>query len=243
MEIIYEDSTVLVVLKPFGLVVNRAKTVGEADTLQDQLEAYFGVGESREGVGGRAGIVHRLDKDTSGVLVVAKSEEAFSGLQAQFRKRTVEKEYLVLVHGKVREKEGVVEAPIARHRKDRKKFAVVAGGREAKTDFRQIALYRLVSGSKERGEEEAFSYLLVRPETGRTHQIRVHLKHLRHPIVADPLYLTPRRLKKDRLWCPRLFLHAKSIGFKHPKSGSWLRVEADLPQDLTQALGHLKRVL
>lgn len=232
MQIIYEDDSILVVAKPAGQIVNRAETTKGEVTLQEDLEEYFGIKKPEEGIGGRAGIVHRLDKDTSGVLVVAKIKEAFADLQAQFKKREVEKEYLALVHGKVKE-EGRIDAPIARHPKDRMRFAVVPGGRKAVTEYKVIS-YQLLAISG-----EAFSYLRVKPLTGRTHQIRVHFKHIDHPIVADPLYLSRKQLKEDRQWCPRIFLHAESLGFKHPKTGAWVRLEAELPQNLQKALSAL----
>lgn len=232
MQIIYEDDSILVVAKPAGQIVNRAETTKGEVTLQEDLEEYFGIKKPEEGIGGRAGIVHRLDKDTSGVLVVAKIKEAFADLQAQFKKREVEKEYLALVHGKVKE-EGKIDAPIARHPKDRMWFAVVPGGRKAVTEYKVIS-YQLLAISG-----EVFSYLRVKPLTGRTHQIRVHFKHIDHPIAADPLYLSRKQLKEDRQWCPRIFLHAESLGFKHPKTGAWVRLEAELPQNLQKALSAL----
>lgn len=241
MQIIYEDDSILVILKPAGQVVNRAETTKGEVTLQDELEGYFNIKKSEEGIGGRAGIVHRLDKGTSGVLVVAKTEEAFVDLQAQFKKREVEKGYLALVHGKVKKREERIEAPIARNPKDRMKFAVVEGGRKAVTEYKVVRSLPPPSvGSRSAGESavssEEFSYLRVKPLTGRTHQIRVHLKHIGHPVVSDPLYLSRKRLKGDRRWCPRVFLHAESLGFKHPETGAWVRFEAELPEDLQKAL-------
>lgn len=235
MQIIYEDDSILVVLKPAGQVVNRAETTHGVRTLQDELEERFGIKKSEEGIGGRAGIVHRLDKGTSGVLVVAKTEEAFADLQAQFKKREVEKGYLALVHGKVKEREGKIEAPIARNPKNRMKFAVVEGGRKAVTGYKAISYQQSAISA------EQFSYLRVKPLTGRTHQIRVHLKHIGHPVVSDPLYLSRKRSKEDHCWCPRVFLHAESLGFKHPETGAWVRFEAELPRDLKVALDEVKK--
>lgn len=235
MNIIYEDDSILVVSKPAGQIVNRAETTKGKLTLQEELEGYFGIKKPKEGIGGRAGIVHRLDKETSGVLVVAKTAEAFTDLQAQFKKREVEKEYLALVHGKAKGRKGRIEAPLARNPKDRMKFAVVESGRKATTEYKVIS-YQLLgtNGGK-------FSYVKARPLTGRTHQIRVHLKYIGHPIVSDSLYLSRKRLKEDRRWCPRIFLHAESLGFKHPKTGAWVRFEIELPQDLKTALAGLKK--
>jgi len=229
--LIFEDQDLLVLAKPAGQTVNRAETTANEITLQDELEKYLGIKKSEEGIGGRAGIVHRLDKETSGILVVAKTQEAFEKLQAQFKERTVDKEYLALVHGKT-DPEGEVRAPIDRHPKFRRRFEVVEGGRESTTGYHREALLNK--------EEESYSYLRVHPLTGRTHQIRVHLKHIGHPVVADPLYLSDKRLKEDLKLCPRLFLHAASLTFTHPSTGARMRFEADLPDDLRKALSSLK---
>ena len=233
LEVILEDDDLLVLSKPPGQTVNRAETTQNEITLQDELEKYFGIKNSEEGIGGRAGTVHRLDKETSGILVVAKTQEAFEKLQAQFKERTVDKEYLALVHGKT-DPEGEVRAPIDRHPKFRRRFEVVEGGRESATSYRREAT--LKNGG------EIYSYLRVHPLTGRTHQIRVHLKHIGFPVVSDPLYLSDRRLKEDLKFCPRLFLHAASLTFTHPASGARMRFEADLPDDLRGALSHLKPI-
>jgi 23S rRNA pseudouridine1911/1915/1917 synthase len=231
LEPIFEDRDLLVLTKSAGQTVNRAETTANEITLQEELEKYLGIKKSEEGIGGRAGIIHRLDKETSGILVVAKTQEAFEKLQAQFKDRTVEKEYLALVHGKT-DPEGEVLAPIDRDPHLRRRFAVVEGGRESKTSYRREEL--LNDG------EEIYSYLRVHPLTGRTHQIRVHLKHIQHPVVSDSLYLSPKRLKQDLKLCPRLFLHATSLTFTHPTTGARMRFEAELPKDLRRTLSHLK---
>jgi len=252
----------LVLAKPAGQTVNRAETTEGEITLQDELESYLKIPNPKSqilnksqtqnvsnlvlsasparrslGEGGdfyrRAGIVHRLDKETSGVLVVAKTQEAFEKLQSQFRERTVEKEYLVLVHGETLV-EGEIRVSIGRHPKFRRRFGVVEGGRESVTNYRREEI--LTNG------EESYSYLRVQPLTGRTHQIRVHLKHAGHPVVADSLYLSPKRLKEDLKFCPRLFLHAAALTFTHPDSGARMRFEVDLPADLRGALAHLKKL-
>ena len=252
LEVILEDDDLLVLSKPPGQTVNRAETTQNEITLQDELEKYFGIKKSEEGIGGRAGIgrlgsaepsnsgggiggragiVHRLDKETSGILVVAKTQEAFEKLQAQFKERTVDKEYLALVHGKT-DPEGEIRAPIDRHPKFRRRFEVVEGGRESATSYRREATLK--------NGEEIYSYLRVHPLTGRTHQIRVHLKHIGFPVVSDPLYLSDKRLKEDLKFCPRLFLHAASLTFTHPSSGARMRFEAEIPDDLKKAISSLK---
>ncbi|GMR19369.1 MAG: hypothetical protein BMS9Abin34_506 [Patescibacteria group bacterium] len=260
LNVVFEDDTLLVLSKPTGQVVNRSQTTKDAVTLQEELEKYFstrdfgegiggrngiggraGIGRldsaepsnSSLGIGGRAGIVHRLDKETSGVLAVAKTEEAFRNLQAQFKEREVEKEYLALVHGRT-PREGKIEEPIARHPKVRTRFAVVEGGRPAGTEYKVIE-YPLMAG-----DGGSLSYLRVKPRTGRTHQIRVHLKHIGHPIVSDSIYLSKKQLEKDLAFCPRLFLHAASLSFTHPATGARMRFEADLPEDLQKVISSLR---
>lgn len=231
LEVIYEDDSLLVLSKPPGQIVNQAETTLNETTLQDELEKYFGIRKSEEGIGGRAGIVHRLDKETSGVLVVAKTPEAFDKLQAQFKERTVDKEYLALVHGETSQ-EGEITFPIGRLPGGYGRFGVVEGGRESKTSY----------GREKVGDidGERYSFVRVHPLTGRTHQVRVHFKHIGHPVAADPLYLSSKRLKQDLKFCPRLFLHAASLTFTHPISGARMRFEADLPEDLLGALSYLK---
>lgn len=237
-QIIFEDEFLIVLVKPSGMIVNRAETAKE-NTLQDWLEEYFKsknnhevLGKDGLGIGGRAGIVHRLDKETSGVLLVAKTYFIFENLQLQFKERKVLKKYLALAHGKVVGKEGTIEADIARNPQNRRKWGVFLSGRDAKTQFKLKGYYK--------GEKELFSFLEVSPKTGRTHQIRVHLKHIGHPVVADTVYAGSKRARNDRRWCPRLFLHAFSIFFTHPQSGKNLEFKTDLSNDLKSALTSLK---
>ena len=230
LDVILEDDDLLVLSKPAGQTVNRAETTVNEITLQDELEKYFGIKKSEEGIGGRAGIVHRLGKETSRRLLVAKTPEAFEKLQAQYKERTVDKEYLALVHGET-SADGEIRAPIDRHPKFRRRFEVVEGGRESATSYRREATLK--------NGEEIYSYLRVHPLTGRTHQIRVHLRHIGFPVVSDPLYLSDKRLKEDLKFCPRLFLHAASLTFTHPATGARMRFEAELPEDLRGALSCL----
>lgn len=220
-KIIFEDKYLLVIDKPAGLVVNRAQTT-KGSTLQDWLEVYLKLADS--GIGERAGIVHRLDKDTSGILLVAKTETAFSQLQQQFKERVVLKKYLALVHGEVKPSSGTIRAAISRSPFNRKKFGVFLGGREAETNYRVI---------KNIGK---FSLLRLEPKTGRTHQLRVHLKHIGHPIVGDIIYAGQKTSRQDFRWCPRLFLHACSICFIHPQAREKITLTSPLPQELASAL-------
>lgn len=230
-KIIFEDETILVLDKPTGLVVNRAETTLKEGTLQTWIENYFDL--NNFGIGNRAGIVHRLDKDTSGILVVAKTKEAFANLQRQFKERKVEKKYLALVHGKVEPAKGIIRASVGRSPFNRKKFGVFLGGREAETEYKILRYY----DTKILG---AFSLVELRPKTGRTHQIRVHLKYIGRPVVGDDFYAGRKTARGDRLWCPRQFLHASYLSFAHPKTNKTVKLSSPLPTDLKKALEVLK---
>ncbi|MEK7517762.1 MAG: RluA family pseudouridine synthase [Patescibacteria group bacterium] len=210
----------------------------------------------------RAGIVHRLDKETSGILVVAKTPKAFENLQKQFKERQVKKTYIALVHGKVEPNEGEINVPVGRLPWNRKRFGVVSGGREAVTRYRvlRIKLYKRHSGKprlagriqnlpRERvaaardsgqarmtGKEESLSLLELYPQTGRTHQIRVHLKYFNHPLFSDSLYGGRKTARNDRKLLSRIFLHASKISFYHPNNGQIVSFESPLPEELNQFL-------
>lgn len=249
LKIVFEDDQILVVDKPAGLVVNRSVTVKER-TLQDLIADHLKLGRDL-GIGERAGIVHRLDRETSGLLVCAKTERAFEKLQAQFKSRLVKKEYVALVHGKTASL-GSIEGALARIGSFGK-FGITAGGKEARTDFTSLKHYELkgeifsnlVEGLNKnrsaylKSHATGYSLLSVYPATGRTHQIRVHLKSIGHPVVSDLIYAPRKLLKFDLLWCPRLFLHAKKIELTHPTGGKRLRFESDLPNDLKDAMLNL----
>jgi len=259
-KIIFEDLSFLVLDKPSGLTVNKSQTSSE-ETLQDQLSQYFGLRPGDLGIGERVGIVHRLDKETSGVLVVAKTQRAFDFLQSEFKNRRVNKEYTALVHGEVLGP-GEVKSRIGRVGKFGK-FGNLgnreAGGREAETEYKvnsnikyQISKFEGII--IEKGYSKArvryldqhglnYSLLSVFPKTGRTHQIRVQLKSIGHPVVSDLIYCPSKLIKFDLLWCPRLFLHATRIAFVDPrsipiKSGSKkiLTFKSDLPNELKNAM-------
>lgn len=234
-KIVFEDKQILILNKPAGMVVNWAETTTGAETVQEWVEKRLGIKNHELGIGGRAGIVHRLDKETSGILVVAKTQEAFENLQRQFKKRQVEKKYLALVHGRVKSlnAEGEIKAPVARLAWRRERFGVFPGGREAETKYKVGKYYKL--GAKD------YTLLVLTPTTGRTHQIRVHLKYLGHPVVADNFYAGRKTSREDRKWCPRLFLHASQIAFSHPKTGKRVSFSLRLPTDLRNALGRLRK--
>ncbi len=217
LEILYQDSDLAVVVKPCGMVVHPAAG-NEDGTLVNALLHHL---DSLGGIGGelRPGIVHRLDKDTSGLLLVAKNDAAQLALSQQLQDRSMEKHYRALVDGILKEDAGRVDAPIARSKKDRKKMAVDPEGREAVTDWQVL--------SRGRGVTLADVHIL----TGRTHQIRVHMKHLGHPVCGDPIYGSPRGAK-----VPRLMLHAYSLTFTHPATLQRMTFTAPLPKAFVEGL-------
>jgi 23S rRNA pseudouridine1911/1915/1917 synthase len=234
--LLHEDSSLIVLNKPPGLVIHPSPGHLKG-TLVHGLLAHC---RDLSGIGGilRPGIVHRLDKDTSGLLVVAKTDRAHSLLSAQFKAGAVKKRYLALVHGKTRTSEGKIDLPIARHPKRRKEMAVVSeGGKKAFTFWQKV---------EDLGER--FSFLSVMPKTGRTHQIRVHLSYIGHPIVGDTVYGFKRQwwkrhlfLKNDReLTVIRHMLHAETLGFVHPESREYGEYKAPLPRDMIEMMEKLK---
>ncbi len=211
--IIYEDEHIVVVEKPAGLAVHSGAGREGEPTLVSSLLAQ---GVSLAGGGGdRVGVVHRLDADTSGVMVLAKTEEAYRSLVGQFQRRGVKKEYLALVEGEVEPEKGVIEGPIGRDPHRPRWMGIVEGGKEAITEFEVLR----------RGKGRTL--LLVRPLTGRTHQIRVHLSSIGHPVVGDPLYGRGEG---------RLMLHAWRLSFRHPRSGEMLSFSASPPPELRRWL-------
>jgi len=223
LDVIYEDDVLLVVNKPAGMVVHPA--YGHASgTLVNAVLAHC---PQVVDVGGpdRAGVVHRLDKDTSGLILVAKDDATRAALQRQFKRRQVAKTYLALVEGQVQPREGVVEAPVGRDKRQRKKMAVVRSGREARTLYRAIEYFA------------DYTLLEVRPHTGRTHQVRVHLAWLGYPVVGDAIY----GRRRQRLLRARHFLHAARIRFSHPATGEEVEFDVPLPPELATVLEQLRR--
>lgn len=227
-KIIFEDADLLVLDKPSGMVVNRCESQ-KMPTLQDWLQEK-GIGLKID----RNGIVHRLDKETSGLILVAKSSEAMINLQQQFKDRRIEKEYVTLAHGKVRPEKGEINAPITRNPFNRQRFGVFVGGRISMTQYTVLANFEL--------KKESFSYILVKPKTGRTHQIRVHFKYLGYPVVSDELYGGRKTVRRDRQWCPRLWLQAIGISFIHPVKLNKLQFKTNLSEDLRLSLNKLKKI-
>ncbi len=230
LDVIYEDNDLLVINKPAGMVVHP----GAGNQHGTLVNAVLYRCPDLEGVGGmlRPGIVHRLDKDTSGLIVVAKNDRAHRALQAQFKAREVAKVYLALVYGVVEPPTGEISAPIGRDTRDRKRMAVVpeALGRPAVTRYETLAIYKTASG-------ERLTLLACRPLTGRTHQIRVHLAHIKHPLVGDAVYAGRR---KPPIPCPRQFLHAHRLTFRLPATGQEVTFTAPLPPDLQAVLAKLQ---
>ena len=222
IDIVYEDDCVIVVNKPQGMVVHPAP--GNPDgTLVNGLLYHCSL-SSINGVI-RPGIVHRIDKDTSGLLIVAKTNEAHESLAAQLKERKALRKYYCIVNGNIKEDSGTIDKPIGRHPIDRKRMAVIDGGREAVTHFKIL--------------ERFGQYTLVECvlETGRTHQIRVHMASAGHSIVGDPVY----GIKKERFKTNGQLLHAKTIGFIHPATGELMEFDSELPDYFVTVLERIRR--
>ena len=221
MTSVHDDPDVVVVDKPAGVAAHPSLGWDGPDVVSGLAGAGFRITTS--GAAERQGIVHRLDVGTSGLMVVAKSERAYTALKRAFRERTVDKAYLALVQGHLDPLEGTIDAPIGRHPGSEWKFAVTAGGRAAVTHYEVIEMMR------------ATCLVRVRLETGRTHQIRVHFAALHHPCVGDPLYGSDPGLAA-RLGLDRQWLHAAELGFVHPGTGGYVRFASEPPADLARAL-------
>lgn len=222
VDIIYEDNDLAIVYKPQGMVVHPSAG-HHSGTLVNALLYQL---DDLSGINGeiRPGIVHRIDKDTSGLLMVAKNDQSHNNLAEQLKDKTVKREYIALVHGHIPHKKGTIDAPIGRSSEDRKKYAVVDNGKPAVTHFDVIDYF---------GED--YTLISCRLETGRTHQIRVHMNYIDFPIAGDPLY-GPRKTLEGK----GQFLHARSIGFNHPTTGEYFEFSGDLPEVFAETLEDLK---
>lgn len=239
-KVIWEDREIIVFDKPSGMVVNRASTTRGQETLEGWIEGNLRFPLANDSQF-RNGIVHRLDKETSGVLLIAKTKEAFRELQRQFKTRSVEKTYLALLHGWLEPATGSLSLPLARARFDRERFAVTAGGKRALTAWKVRERFtELTTAGVDRRGYQGFSLVEVKPHSGRTHQIRVHMSHLGHPIVSDARYTGRKRAREDRKWCPRQFLHALRIAFEHPRNKKRMEYEVPLPEELRKVLALLE---
>lgn len=223
LDIIYEDRDLLVVNKPKGMVVHPSLGHGSG-TLVNALLHHC---EDLSGINGveRPGIVHRIDKDTSGLLMVAKNDKAHQHLSKQLAEREVERKYVALVHGEIPHEKGLIDAPIARDPNNRQRMAIVDDGKAAITHFRVLKRY------------PDYSYVECELETGRTHQIRVHLNYINYPLVGDPLYGPRKTLDLNGQ-----ALHAKKLGFIHPQTEEWMEFESELPTYLSDTLKTIEKM-
>lgn len=225
LDILYEDDDVIVINKPQGMVVHPAPG-HYTDTLVNAL--LYHCGDSLSGINGvmRPGIVHRIDMDTSGVIMAAKNNNAHRSLAAQLAEHSITRKYNAIVYNNIKEDEGTVDKPIARNPSDRKKMAVVLGGRRAVTHYR--VLERLGK----------FTFIEAQLETGRTHQIRVHMTYIGHPLLGDSVYGP----KKQPFNLKGQVLHARVLGFIHPRTGEYMEFESELPEYFTRLLDNVKKL-
>lgn len=223
LDILYEDEDIIVINKPQGMVVHPAAG-NYNSTLVNALLHHC---RDLSGINGemRPGIVHRIDKDTSGVLVVAKNDRSHVNLAQQIKDKTAVRKYIALVEGSIKEDAGTIDAPIGRHPVHRKKMAVVPGGRRAVTHFRVLERFK------------QYTLIEARLETGRTHQIRVHMAYIGHPVVGDPVY----GYKKQSFNLKGQLLHAQCLGFKHPRTGRYMEFCAPLPDYFTDVICKLRQ--
>lgn len=221
LDIVYEDDDVLVINKPQGMVVHPSAGHSQG-TLVNALLYHIKDLSSINGVI-RPGIVHRIDKDTSGLLMVAKNDHAHVALAEQLKDKTSLRKYVALVHGEISHDKGEINAPIGRSKNDRKMQAVIEGGKPAVTHFEVLERF------------EGFTLVQLKLETGRTHQIRVHMKYIGYPVAGDPLYGPRKTLKGNGQ-----FLHAQMLGFKHPTTGQMMVFEAPLPELFEKTLDDLR---
>jgi len=241
-KVLFEDNDFIAVSKPAHMIVNKSDTSLYEYTLQDWAEnnikyKKLDIKDKEESdFYKRAGIVHRLDKETSGVILIAKNEEAFENLQMQFKNRLVKKAYLALCHGEIRDG-GKIAVPVGRLSWNRKRFGVTPEGREAVTEFLPISVYRNPDD-----EKETLSLIKLFPKTGRTHQLRVHLRYINHPIYSDLFYAGRKQSRRDRRRLGRHFLHAEEIFFLHPKTKKEIKVTAPLPSDLDSFIKALEKI-
>lgn len=239
VERIYEDENLLVINKPPGVVVNRSETQKDKETIQDWVAENVWKHNLVEDPDfqNRQGIVHRLDKNTSGLLIIAKDEPSFQALQKQFKEKQVQKYYMAIVFGKFNdldfEHEITIDAPIGRNHKTREKFAIVENGREAVTNVRPLEYLGNI-------ENADFTLIACFPESGRTHQIRVHLTALNHPVAGDTTYSGNVRSRKFKSIFPRQMLHAAGITFTQPITNQKIELNSNLPSDMSSVIDLIK---
>lgn len=235
--VIFEDDHLLVLSKPQSLTVNRAESV-KGLTVQDWVEQtlpqLFRNTSDQEFLS-RSGMVHRLDKDTSGVMLWAKKPETMFQLMGQFKNHQVSKTYHALVYDVLRPQSSTISLPLGRLTHDRTRFGVMVGGKVSTTSYQVVGYYRSRFN-------QLYSLVELHPKTGRTHQLRIVLKHLKHPIVGDKHYVGSKRYRKDHSWCERQFLHASRIEFDHPVTSQHMSFEVPLADDLSLGLKKLEQV-
>jgi len=222
LDIVYEDSDVIVVNKPKGMVVHPGAGNYEGTLVNGLLYEVDDLSEINGVL--RPGIVHRIDKDTTGLLMVAKNDKASLSLTEQLKNHSCKRKYHALVYGVINENKGRINAPIGRSKEDRKKMAVLKDGKPSVTNFTVLKRFK------------DFTYIECQLETGRTHQIRVHLEYIGHPLVGDTTYGRKRKIIGDQ----GQFLHAKVIGFTHPTTNEWMEFDSELPKDFVEKLESLR---
>lgn len=251
-QIVYEDDFLTIINKPAGIVVNKSESVGNNETVQQWAEQYLNIHINYRDLKKennqfllRGGIVHRLDKDTSGILILAKNELVFDKMQDLFKKHEVKKKYIALVHG-VTNKEGSIAGGISRHPKKGKFIVDREKGKYSLTEYtylRQYIFNKTILNSFEiknyvrlsgKYDIDNYSLLEIYLYTGRTHQIRVHFAHIGHPIAGDKLYGYKKIVNFEQIWCPRQFLHASEINFVHPIKNNLIKLKIDLADDLLE---------
>jgi len=225
IDIVYEDEDLMIVNKPQDMVVHPAPG-NYTGTLVNAL--LFHCKDQLSGINGeiRPGIVHRIDKDTSGLLMIAKNDKAHLGLSELLKDHNITRKYHAIVYGRFKETTGTIDKPIGRSPQDRKKMAIIPGGREAKTDYRVIEQFK------------DYAHVELTLHTGRTHQIRVHMKSIGHPLLGDPVYGPTKHL----FGLDKQMLHAKVIGFKHPVTGQDMYFESELPEYFTKVIDRLRKL-
>lgn len=230
LKILFENDDYFIIEKQAGITVNKSDTTNNEVTIQDLINQSKKIDINSDDAEfiDRSGIVHRLDKETSGILIIAKNSFSFRAIQKQFKNRLVDKSYVALAHGEIKPKNGEVNAPIGRLPWNRMRFGVLAGGREALTKYEVIKYYKF--------KNEILSLVRLFPKTGRTHQIRVHLKHLNYPIYSDPLYGGRKVSRDDRKNLSRIFLHAEQIVFLNPKTNEKVHYKSELSPELEKFL-------
>jgi 23S rRNA pseudouridine1911/1915/1917 synthase len=254
--ILYEDDSFLCINKPPGVVVNRAQSV-KTETVQDWAASYLHlpvaavstppsvvqqnpltepVYDIAQEFLSRSGIVHRIDKETSGILLIAKTSQAFGNLKQQFMERTVKKTYQAIIHDRLPSQEGEINAPIDRLPWNKELFGIVPNGKPSQTLYKVLATYE----KKTKKGREYYQLVACYPKTGRTHQIRVHLKYLNRPIVGDYLYAGRKTARDDRTWVPRVMLHAYEIECTHPTLAESCVITAPLPEDMQEVIKKLQ---